>query len=106
MQQVVRDGSSGCADIQGRSHPLQPVVAGFVQEVAQRDHAYGFSGEVHSQSRSGASENAYYWVQFPAPALQVGASHREIGCAESSARSEEQQICPVQKSMRNSGRLG
>lgn len=106
MQQVVRDGSGGCADIHCGGHSLKSVVTGPVQEVAQRDHAGGFSSEVYCQSRSGASENAYYRVQFPAPALQVGASHRKIRSAESGARSEEGQICPVQESMRRSGRPG
>jgi hypothetical protein len=106
MQQVVSDGSGGCADIHRRSHSLKSVVTGPVQEVAQRDHAGGFSSEVYCQSRSGASENAYYWVQFPASASQVGARHSKIRRAEGGARSEERQICLVQEPMRRSGRLG
>ena len=82
VQQVVGNGTGGASDIDHRHHAFQFVVAGFVEEVADADHACGFSDEVDSQACRGAAEHADYRVQFLTAALQVGAGYGEVGAVE------------------------
>jgi|SRR5580704_12521602 hypothetical protein len=57
------------------THPLQFVIAGLVQEIAETDHAHGFADEVYRQSRRREAGHANHRIQFLSSALQVGASH-------------------------------
>jgi hypothetical protein len=81
MPEAVGYGCGGGAKIKQGHDPLQTMMTGLMEEVAEADHTRGFAGKIHRQSSRAATENSSHRVQFSAAVLQVGASHGEIGNA-------------------------
>lgn len=88
MCQAVAHGGSGGSDVDHRSHPFEPVMAGLVKEVTDSDHARSFSEEVHGEPRRRAAEDANHRIQFLSATLQVGTSCGEVGATQSCSRDE------------------
>ena len=88
MRQSVANRAGRAGDIEHRNDSFQFVMAGFVKEVAETDYSYSFSDEVHCQARGRAAEHADHGIQFPSAALQVGASHGEVGAVQGGSRDE------------------
>src|SRR5580692_2087140 len=98
MGQVKRHGCSRSTHVQHGDCTLQFVMTCFVEEVADPDHASGFSCEVHCKSGRAAAEDASYRVQFLSTAAQVVASDDKIGGAEGSVCRKQNAILTVPES--------
>lgn len=61
---------------------LHSVVAGFMEEVAERDRAGGFTGKVQRKSGSGSSEYSDDRIQLLAAAPKIGTSDSEVGAIQ------------------------
>jgi hypothetical protein len=78
MGQSVRDSPGGHSNIKERNCAFQPVVAGFMEKIAQSDVCGIFSDKIHRQRRGISVENTDDGIQFASAALQILMSNSEI----------------------------
>ena len=103
MRQAVSHGAGRSANIQKRDHALHPVVAGFVEEIADGDRTYAFTRKICRQPRCRASEDANHRVQFSSAILQIGAGNSEISATECCGCREQDDILAIPELMLVSG---
>jgi|HubBroStandDraft_6_1064221.scaffolds.fasta_scaffold686245_1 hypothetical protein len=99
MGEVKRHSCRRGTDVQHGDVPLQFVMSGLVEEIAQPDHASGLTREIRGKSRRTAAEHAGYRVQFLAASAQVVTGYDEVGSAKCSACRKQHAILAVPKSM-------
>jgi hypothetical protein len=99
MGQVKCHGSRRGADVQHGDGPLQFVMSGLVEQVAEPNHANGFAREIDCKSRGTAAEHPGHRVQLLAPTAQVVPGDNEISSAEGGACRKQKAIFPIPKSM-------
>ena len=104
MGKVIRDGCAGGTDVQHGDIALHFVMSGLVEEVAESDHASGFAGEVHGESRGTAAEYTSDRVQFLSASAQIVFGYDEIGGAEGGTGGKEDAVLAVPETV--AGRFG
>lgn len=103
MGHVKRHGGSRRPDVQHRHQPLQLVMSGLVEDVADPDHASGLTRKVHCQPGRTATEYAGYGIQFLTAGAQVIPGYDEVGGAEGGARRKQNAILAVPESLMTRG---
>jgi len=86
-------------DVQHGDKPLQLVMSGLVEDVADPHHAGGLARKVHGKSGGAAAEYAGYRIQFLAAGAQVIAGYDKVGGAESGARRKQEAVFTVPESL-------
>jgi hypothetical protein len=95
MCEAEGDRAGGASDVDQSDGPLQLVMAGLVEEIAEADDSRGFPDKVRRQARRGAAEQANHRIEFLSPALQIGASYREVSAIQSGSGDEQNAILPI-----------
>ncbi len=95
VRQAEGHRAGGAPDVDQSDGPLHLVMAGLVEEIAEADDSRGFPDKVRRQPRRGAAEQPNHGIQFLSPALQVGASYREVSAIQSGGDDEQNAILPI-----------
>ena len=93
-------GRCGRPDVYHRNHALQPMVAGFVEQITEPNNASALPRKIDCQTCCAAREQARHRIQFLSPASQVVACHHKVSGAECGVRRKQEAIGAIQKSMR------
>jgi len=99
MGKVKRNRGGRGSDIQHRDKPLQLVMSGLVEDIADPDHASGLAGKVHCKPGRTAAEYARYGIQFLTASAQIIPGYDEVGCAEGGTRRKQNAILTVPESL-------
>ena len=106
VRQPISYGAGGASDVDERDGSFQLVVAGLVEEVAERDRSRGFAGEVQGQRRRGSSKNTHDRIQFLTAILKVGAGDGKVGSVQRSCGQEKDFVFSIPEFVSGFGNRG
>ena len=79
--------------------PLQLVMSGLVEEIAESNHAHSLTGKVQRQPGRTAADQTRDWVQFLSAVSKIVASHNEVGGAEGGIRRKQDAVVTIPESV-------
>jgi hypothetical protein len=86
-------------DVHHRGQALKPMVAGLVEQVADRDDAAAFQSKIRGQPRGAAAQYPCDRIQFPAPTRKVPVRHVKVGTRHATDGGKQDRIFTIPKTV-------